>query len=56
MTYRDACKQFNSEIAPRLPKGDKPARDMAWNNWTDGLCKDKVITQKQYDTWTHPKG
>ncbi|KKW12999.1 MAG: hypothetical protein UY48_C0006G0052 [Candidatus Gottesmanbacteria bacterium GW2011_GWB1_49_7] len=55
MTYADACTQFNSKILPFLPHGDAPARRTAWNNWTDGLCKDKIITQKQYDTWVHPK-
>lgn len=33
---------------------DRPARAEAWNNWTDGLCKAGVITQRQYDTWSNP--
>ncbi len=54
MTKREAVKQFRTEILPRIPSNDKPARDQAWNDWTDGLCKDKQITQRQYDTWDHP--
>ena len=38
---------------PRL-RTDKPARCEAWNNYTDSLCKDRLITPKQYSTWTNP--
>lgn len=33
---------------------DIPKRDQAWNDFTDGLCKEGRITSKQYSTWTHP--
>ena len=59
MTKKEAVRQFKEMWAeavqenPRL-KNDDPARDEAWNDWTDGLCKDKVITPRQYSNWTHP--
>jgi hypothetical protein len=33
---------------------DIPARCEAFNNWTDSLCKDGVITDEQYNNWGHP--
>ncbi len=45
---------FRETVLPLLPKGDKPALREAWNNYTDALCKNGVITQFQYDTWTNP--
>ena len=54
MTKREAIAEFREFVLPNIPKNDKPTRDQAWNDYTDGLCKDKRITQKQYDTWVHP--
>jgi len=58
MTKREAVALFRAEVLPevvkRYSKDDKPAICEAWNDWTDGLCKDKQITARQYDTWTHP--
>ena len=57
MTKREAIVEFRDIFGSLLIKGrnrDQPAIDQAWNDWTDGLCKDKRITQKQYSTWTHP--
>jgi hypothetical protein len=36
------------------PKGDVVWRREAWNDFTDYLCKDRQITERQYDTWTNP--
>jgi hypothetical protein len=33
---------------------DQVALRKAWNNFTDSLCKDKLITVKQWDNWTQP--
>lgn len=33
---------------------DKVALREAWNNYTDSLCKDGMITEHQYDTWSNP--
>ena len=62
MTKREAFKLFQESFPPqtftRFDRNglhtDKPMRDEAWNNFTDALCKDKQITRKQYETWTHP--
>lgn len=57
MTKREAVREFRELFSSLLIQGknrDQPAIDQAWNDWTDGLCKDKQITQKQYDTWEHP--
>lgn len=35
-------------------EGDKVALREAWNNYTDSLCKDGMITERQYETWTNP--
>lgn len=37
-----------------IAKGDKPAIREAWNNYTDMLRKDNMITDKQYNTWSQP--
>jgi len=34
---------------------DGPARREAWNNWTDSLCKDGVISDWQYANWSCPR-
>tara|TARA_B100000700_G_scaffold285527_1_gene339603 strand:+ start:125 stop:298 length:174 start_codon:yes stop_codon:yes gene_type:complete len=34
---------------------DWPARREAWNNWTDSLCQDGLISDWQYDNWSHPR-
>jgi hypothetical protein len=54
MNKKQAIATFKAEILPNIPKNDKPAQRMAWNNYTDMLCKDGQITQKQYDTWIGP--
>lgn len=58
MNKREADKIFNSEVKPSVieqyGKHDKIALITAWNDWTDMLCKDGEITQKQYDTWQCP--
>jgi len=60
--FTDACDQFEAEILPFIQEQyeqdgepDWPARREAWNNWTDSLCKDALISDWQYDNWTHPR-
>jgi hypothetical protein len=47
--------EFKENILPNISKKDKPAIRMAWNDFTDQLCKDGSISYKQYMTWDHPK-
>ena len=35
-------------------RGDDIAKRTEWNDYTDALCKDGLITNKQYDTWDQP--
>ena len=60
--FADACDQFEAEILPFIQEQyeqdgepDWPARREAWNNWTDMLCKDALISDWQYDNWSHPR-
>ena len=57
-----ACEQFEAEILPFIQEQyeqdgelDCPARREAWNNWTDSLCQDGLISDWQYDNWSHPR-
>jgi len=58
MNKRDVLDEFKRDILPiivqQYGKNDKPAISQAWNDYTDMLCKDGQITQRQYDTWTNP--
>ena len=60
--FADACDQFEAEILPFIQEQyeqdgepDWPARREAWNNWTDMLCKDALISDWQYHIWAHPR-
>ena len=59
MTSAQACEQFASEILPHMQTiyeqdgvPDWPARSETWNNWTDSLCKDGLISDWQYENWS----
>ena len=39
---------------PQIPYGDKIWQRTAWNDFTDSLCKDGMISNYQYDSWTNP--
>lgn len=61
MTKQQAVAAFMADVLPDVKAQyeqdgvpDWPARSEAWNNYTDALRKDRQITAKQYDTWTHP--
>ena len=52
MTYKDAVKNFKN----MLPNGkyDYCSVQLMWAEYTDCLCKDGEITQKQWNTWETP--
>ena len=56
MQYREAVKIFKTEIARELFEKhvDYWTGQLAWSTWIDGLCKDGVITQKQWNNWKTP--
>lgn len=46
---------FKIDYKPLLQGNDIPAKRMAWNNFTDSLCKSRMISEKQYMTWDQPQ-
>lgn len=69
MTYKQAEQEFCKEMLPSLKQQEaqwagggpwKPRmkdfslRSQAWNDYTDGLMKDRSISRKQYDRWVSP--
>ena len=55
MTKAEAVKMFR-ELYKRWGgrKNDPISKREEWNNWTDSLCKDGLITEKQYENWGQP--
>ena len=61
MTRDEAWDRFKTYILPSIIAWyeadgviDKHARREEWNNYTDALCKDGLISDWQYANWTHP--
>lgn len=54
MTKQQAEKDFKELYEDVLKGTDVPAKRFAWSTYTDELCKEGSITQKQYDTWDTP--
>ena len=62
MTKTEAVALFKEAVLPAIKQReqgygngiDEVMRREAWNNFTDVLCKDRAITESQYDTWCHP--
>ena len=61
MLWQDAVNEFTNLILPIVQRTceqdgepDNAARCEAWNNWTDSLCKSRIISDWQYENWSHP--
>lgn len=54
MTKAEALKEFREFYMPHIPRGDVIWQREEWNNYTDMLCKERRITQHQYNTWDNP--
>ena len=59
MLHTQAVEMFTNDIVPVIPTLhdgtiDTIATSEAWNNWTDSLCKNRVISDWQYENWSHP--
>ena len=57
-TKKQIEKEFKEYVLPIIIKQegkskDLPMRKEAWNNFTDMLCKDGVITTNQYNNWDY---
>ena len=55
MTYEQAVKTFKKEFRGLYEKQvDYWTAEQVWSAWTDCLCKDGEITQRQYERWSTP--
>ena len=59
MLHAQAVETFTNDIVPTIPTRhdgtiDTIATSEAWNNWTDSLCKNRQISDWQYENWSHP--
>jgi len=52
MDVYEVRRSFWRDIAPGIPKNDRPAIRQAFNDYTDALCKDGTITATMYATIT----
>ena len=62
MKWHQAVIYFNEVLLPAVQRlyeqdgmPDIPARSEEWNNWTDSLCKNDIISDWQYANWSHPE-
>ena len=62
LTRDQAIEDFITTVLPSVVEEyeqdgiiDVPARSEAWNNWTDSLCKNELISDWQYNNWSHPE-
>ncbi len=59
MTKAEAIKLFRhiykiKAIRLGYRKGDEVAKRTEWNDYTDALCKDGLISTNQYNNWSQP--
>ena len=61
MLWQEAVNEFTNLILPMIQRTfekdgepDIPARREEWCNWTDSLCKSGIISDWQYENWSHP--
>lgn len=56
ITKLEAIDQFKEIYADYIKenKDDKVAIRTAWNDYTDMLLKDGILTEDQYNTWSQP--
>jgi hypothetical protein len=48
------CREVFRSPSWGFDKTDRDAKAQYWNDYTDMLCKDRQITNHQYDTWSNP--
>lgn len=56
MTKKEAFNLFKECYVYVLNKhkNDQPMKTQLWNYFTDSLCKEGRISEKQYSNWTNP--
>ena len=55
ITKKEAEKIFKEDFLTELNKKDKILIKTEWNNFTDSLCKDGQISEKQDNNWDYPR-
>lgn len=53
MTYKEAVKDFKENYV-KPGEYDYWTLQLMWATYVDSLCKDKQITQKQFNEWETP--
>ena len=58
-TKKEVVAQFRELWADTVAlephwRGDSIAKRTAFNDYTDSLCKDGIITTHQYENWSNP--
>lgn len=53
LMIKEHCKEV-FKTYPEHYENDAPAQREYWNNYTDMLCKDGVISEQQYNNWSNP--
>ena len=58
-TKKEVVAQFRELWADTVAndpswRGDSIAKRTAFNDYTDSLCKDGIITTYQYENWSNP--
>lgn len=56
LNKREVVALFKEHFLPFICKADRIAQWEAFNNYTDSLCKDGLITDWQYSNWANPYG
>ena len=56
MTKAQVMKQFRSEFWATLKglQGDRIAKNELFWGFADSLCKSRIITEHQFNTWSNP--
>lgn len=54
LTKKEVLAMFREAYAGKIQRGDSVARNEEWNNFTDVLRTDKLISEKAYNTWVYP--
>ena len=56
MTKAEAIRDFRIlyKTFTNYRRGDVVAKRTEWNDYTDALCKEGLITLKQYENWGQP--
>lgn len=54
ITKKQAEQIFKEEYSEFLKTASSTDKRCVWNDFTDFLCKDGQISQRQYNTWSHP--